>query len=120
MTDVDLKNALMAGQYDDNDDGEQERTIPTSAGPIVVRRLSRAEVLKLKAGRMSGDLDIAEYEAEMVSIALVSPTMTAAEVAVWQTADKAGGVLGKVTEAIADLSGLAEGAEKSGVPGLSR
>lgn len=115
MTDVDLKNALMAGQYDGNEDGEQERTIKTSAGELVVRRLFRAEVLRLKAARASGDLDIAEYEAEMVAAALVQPEMTPAEVAVWQTADKAGGLLRKVTEAIVELSGLQEGADKSSV-----
>lgn len=117
MTDVDFKNALMAGDYDENKDadGEQQRTIPTSAGEIVVRSLSRAEVLKLNGAKKSGDLDIAEYEAEMVSIAMVRPTMTPAEVAVWQTKDKAGGVLGLVTDAISELSGLTEGAEKSGV-----
>lgn len=117
MSEVDFKNALMAGEYDENSDkdGEQQRTIPTSAGEIVVRRLSRAEVLKLNGAKKSGELDIAEYEAEMVSIALVHPKMSADEVAVWQTKDKAGGVLGLVTDAISELSGLTEGAEKSGL-----
>lgn len=113
MSEVDLKNALLAG---DPDAGDETREIKTHAGVVVVRPLTRAEVLRLNRGRDMGELDVGEYEARMVSIAMVSPAMSPAEVARWQEVDRAGGALGEVTDAIAELSGLAQGADKSGVP----
>ena len=112
MGDVDLKNALLAG---DPDKGEETREVKTHAGVVVVRGLTRLEALNLNRGRDMGELDVAEYEQRMVSIALVSPAMTPAEVARWQEVDRAGGVLGPVTDAITELSGLKQGADKSRV-----
>lgn len=112
MSDVDLKNALLAG---DPNAGDDTREVKTHAGVVVVRGLTRAEVLGIKAMRAKGDIDVAAYEAHIVSLALVSPPMTVEEVQRWQAIDKAGGALGDVTDAITELSGLAEGAGKSGV-----
>lgn len=112
MTDVDLKNALLAG---DQAPGDATREVKTYAGVVVVRALTRLEVLRFKGLRASGEIDVAEYEAQMISVALVSPKMTAAEVTVWQGVDKAGGAIGEVADAITDLSGLTQGADKSGV-----
>lgn len=113
MTDVDFKNALLAGDPGVADETEE---IKTHAGVIIVRGLTRAEVLKLNGARDAGDLPVAEWEQAMVSAAMVKPTMTAAEVAQWQEVDKAGGPLADVTDAISRLSKLGEGASKSGVP----
>lgn len=115
MGDVDLKNALLAG---DPAGSDETATVPTYAGDVVVRPLSRGEVLALKAERAAG-MTLAEFEAHMISTALVHPTMTAAEVLRWQHADKAGGVLEDVSRKINEISGLGQGAEKSGVPGAS-
>lgn len=112
MTDVDIKNALLAGDPEQKD---VTREIPSHAGPLIVRALHRDEVLKLKGARSDGSIDTAEFEAHMVSKGLVSPTMTPAEVIAWQAADIAGGPLAEVTDAIAELSGMSEGASKSGV-----
>jgi hypothetical protein len=112
VSDVDLKNALLAG---DPDVGETTREVKTYAGVVIVRGLARAEVLRLKMAREVGDIDVAEFEQQMVATAMVSPKMTRDEVAKWQEIDKAGGALGQVADAIADLSGLKQGAEKSGV-----
>jgi hypothetical protein len=114
MTDVDLKNALLAGDPDAGMDELVE--IPTHAGPVVIKPLSRGEVLALNDARRTGKLTLAQFEAQMVSIALVHPPMTAAEVETWQTKDKAGGVLAEVTDKVSEISGLDEGADKSGVP----
>lgn len=54
MTDVDLKNALLAG---DPDAGEGTEEVKTHAGVVVVRPLTRAEVLRFNQGRDRGDLD---------------------------------------------------------------
>lgn len=113
MGEVDFKNALLAGDPDDN--GEETRIVSTFAGDVVVRRLSRTEVLRLNGARDRDEIDVAAYEQQMLSIAMVTPKMSAAEVAQWQSKDKAGGVIGKVSDAIAELSGLSEGAQKSRV-----
>lgn len=112
MTGVDQKNALLAGDPTAKD---QTRTVPSHAGDLLVRGLNRAEVLKLKGLRADGTLDAAEFEAHMVAKGMVTPEMTPAEVEKWQQADLAGGPLGDVSDAIAELSGLGEGASKSGV-----
>lgn len=112
MTDVDFKNALLSG---DPDSAEETEEIKTHAGVVIVRGLSRAEVLKLNGARDGGDIDVAEWEQQMVAAAMLSPKMTPAEVAKWQEIDKAGGPLGEVADAIAKLSKLSEGASKSGV-----
>lgn len=116
MGDVDLKNALLAG---DPAGSDETATIPTYAGDIVVRPLSRGEVLALKAERAAG-MTLAEFEAHMVSAALVHPEMTAAEVERWQATDKAGGVLEDVSRKIEEISGMRAGADKSGVSGASK
>lgn len=113
MTDVDLKNALLAG---DPDVEEVTREVPTHAGVVVVRGLTRAEVLRMNAKFKPGSL---EWEQLAVSKAMLTPVMTSAEVATWQEVDKAGGVLGPITDAISELSGTSEGAQKSGVPGAA-
>ena len=112
MTDVDFKNALLAGDPAATDETEE---VKTHAGVVIVRGLTRAEVLALNGARDAGDLTVAEWEQNMVSKGMVTPTMTAAEVAQWQAIDKAGGPLADVTDAIAKLSKLSEGASKSGV-----
>lgn len=111
MGDVDLKNALLAG---DPNAGDETEEVKTHAGVVVVRPLSRAEVLALKAERAAG-MTLGEFEAHMVSHALVHPEMTAGEVSRWQAADKAGGDLERVVNKITEISGLGEGADKSGV-----
>lgn len=116
MSDVDFKNALLAGEP--TPEGEETRTVPSHAGDIVVRALSRAEVLRLNGARDRSEIDVAEFEAQMVSLAMVTPKMSAAEVTTWQEKDKAGGVLGKVTDAISELSNLSQGADKSRVAGV--
>jgi hypothetical protein len=113
MTDVDLKNARLAGDPDASTDEHVE--IPTHAGPVVIKPLSRGEVLALNDARGSGKLTLAQFEAQMVSKALVHPPMTPAEVEMWQGVDKAGGVLAEVTDKVSEISGLDEGADKSRV-----
>lgn len=112
MTDVDFKNALLAG---DPETAEETDEVKTHAGVVIVRGLSRAEVLSLNGKRDAGDLTIAEWEQALVSKGMVTPAMTPAEVGQWQEIDKAGGPLQDVTDAITRLSKLDEGASKSGV-----
>lgn len=113
MSEVDFKNALMAG---DSTEEEETREVKTYAGVVVVRALTRKEVLQLNGAKARDEVDVAEFEQRMVSLGMVSPKMTPAEVSVWQDHDKAGGPLEEVTRAITELSKLYEGADKSGLP----
>jgi hypothetical protein len=117
MGDVDLKNALLAGDPDRGDETEQ---VKTYAGVVTVRALSRAEVLGLQDARRRQKLTFAQFEAHMVALGLVNPTMTPGEVERWQTVEKAGGDLEEVTKTISRISGLEQGADKSRVSGAEQ
>lgn len=112
MSDIDFKNALIAGT---GDLADETSTIPTHAGEIVVRPLSRAEVMALRAERAAG-MTLGEWEAHMLSKAMIRPAMTPGEVDRWAANDKAGGVIEDVIKRVTEISGLGEGADKSGVP----
>lgn len=90
------------------------REVPIDGlGVVTVRALSRGEVKRAKAE--AGDDD--EAEANLISMALVDPVMTPVEVAEWLDGAPAGDSVA-VSDAILDLSGMSEGAQKSGVPGV--
>jgi hypothetical protein len=86
---------------------------------VRVRGLSRGEVFAMNKAKQDGGIkDELEWERRMVSIALVQPKMTDAQVATWQRGPAGGTGLDEVTEVIARLSGLTQGADKSGVPSV--
>lgn len=114
MTDVDFKNALLAGD-EEEEQGEETRDIPTKTGVITVRGMSRAEVLSLNGKRDRGAITLVEWEAKVVALCIVSPVLTEAEVVAWQKVSRVNGTAGRVSDAIMVLSGLADGADKSGV-----
>lgn len=116
MTDIDTKNSLLAG---DPATANKTEEVKTHAGVVIVRPLTRGEVLDLNDQRRGEELTFAQFEARMVSLGMVSPTMTPAEVSQWQSVDNPGGSLADVTDAISRISGLDEGASKSGVPGAA-
>lgn len=93
-----------------------EEDLPLPSGKLVrVRGLSRGEVFMMRKCQQDGGLKTeAEWERRMVSLALVQPALTEAQVGKWQDGP-AGGDLEQLTQKIQELSGLAEGADKSGV-----
>lgn len=78
-------------------------------GEVVVRGLSRAEVLSLQS---VGEIDAAEMERRLVSLAMVDPKLTEEEVGEWQQVAAAGD-LEPISDAIQQLSGLAVKAVKA-------
>lgn len=88
---------------------EQDVELP-GVGSVRIRALSRAEVLRIKDKPM--DIDV--MERKLISAAMVDPKLTEAEVQEWQDVSEAG-ELEIVTRAITKLSGLSEGAGKSGL-----
>jgi hypothetical protein len=89
---------------------EEDVEIP-GVGTVRVRALSRAEAMKVT----DRELPVATMEQALLSMAMVDPKLTEAEVAEWQEAAP-GGELEPVVEVIQRLSGLAKKAPKSGVP----
>lgn len=117
MTDVDLKNALLAGEAEE--DGEEYRDVPTKVGTVRVRGLTRSEVLRLNGSKDAGRLTAEAWEHQVLHLALVTPAMTVDEVAAWSAKSKVNGVLGDIADAVYELSGLKKGADKSGVDSAS-
>lgn len=114
MTD-DLKARLLARRAT-TDSGMPEETVPVDGmGDVLVRGLSRGEVFLMQKTRADGGIKTEDaYERRMLSLGLVHPEMTEAEVGVWQQVSPAG-EMEPVAAKIRDLSGLGEGADKSGV-----
>ncbi|HEX5120362.1 MAG TPA: hypothetical protein VFW65_34705 [Pseudonocardiaceae bacterium] len=89
---------------------EEDVELP-GVGTVRVRALSRAEAMKVT----DRELPVARMEQVLLSMAMVDPVMSEADVAEWQTAAP-GGELEPVVEVIQRLSGLEKKAAKSGVP----
>ncbi len=91
------KAALLARQL------PRESVEIEGVGTVVVRALSRAEVMALNASRKEGDP--ADLERRMIAAALVEPALTLKEVETWY-ANSPAGELSAVADAITRLSGM--------------
>lgn len=83
-------------------------------GTITVRGLSRFELLL--AGKLADDKGTAAMEQHMLSMAMVDPEMSTKDVEAWQKASPAGEIA-PVISLVNRLSGVGQGADKSGVHG---
>lgn len=89
--------------------GKGRATLPDGS-TVAIRALTRDEVLA------SQDLDaLTDKDNFIVATGMTDPKLTVDDVAAWAAAGDAGDLVA-VSEAIAELSGLAQGAGKSGVP----
>jgi hypothetical protein len=88
---------------------ERDVNLP-GIGIVRVRGLSRAEVLEAREDTTVG------FEAAMLTAGVADPALTRDEVRRWMAAAPAGEIK-PVTDAILHLSGLAQGADKSGLSG---
>lgn len=108
---------MVAGSYADVDalfgNGEVDaEDVELLGGAVVrVRGLTRYELLL----NGKGTDDVVLIEARNVSTCMVAPPMTVEQAQHWQRSAPAA-VLAPVVDAIRRLSGLAQGAQKSGVP----
>ncbi len=91
------KEALLARQL------PREAIEIEGVGTVVVRALSRAEVMALNAARKDGAP--ADLERRMIQAALVEPQLTLDEVETWYQNSPAG-ELSVVSDAITRLSGM--------------
>lgn len=88
---------------------EEDVELP-GVGTVRVRALSRAEAMTV-TGK---ELPVEVMEQKLLSMAMVDPEMSEQDVAEWQAAASAG-ELEPVTKVVQRLSGLEQGAAKSGV-----
>lgn len=79
-------------------------------GEVVIRGLTRNEALAVRGCESTGDMD-----SMMISFGLVDPVMSPEDVDTWGSADDAGTMI-RLSNRISELSGMVEGAGKSGVP----
>lgn len=86
--------------------GVEDVEIP-NVGTVKVRALTRGEALQVQGVEMP----VAEMEQRLVSLAMVEPKLTEAEVKEWQDNSTAGEIQA-VTEVIVRLSGMEQGAAK--------
>ncbi len=93
---------------------EAEVDIP-GEGTVRVRGLTRTEVLGLQ-GLAS---DQAALERRIIALGLVDPELSAADVDAWYDTAPAGHT-DLIVNKVSDLSGITEGAAKSGVPAVRR
>lgn len=92
--------------------GVTDYSIP-GVGHIQVRCLTHGEALQVAGVEQ----DRRELEAKVLSWAMIEPKLTEAEALVWIDNSPAG-ELTDLVKFVQQLSGLAEGAAKSGVPGV--
>lgn len=103
--DEDLKASLFARKA-----SLETEKVPIGDLTVVVRALSREEVTELRDEKASAHT----FENRLIAAAMVVPELTALEVAQWLDGAPAGDSV-KVMTAVAELSGIDEGAQKSSV-----
>lgn len=92
--------------------GKGKATLPDGS-TVSIRALTRDEVLDMQEGSRT----LAERDNLIVSMGMTDPKLSVDDVAAWAAAGDAGDLV-EVSEAIAELSGLKQGAGKSGVSGV--
>lgn len=110
MTKYSSADDLVAGDLGDGEDF----TLP-SGKTVRVRGLSRYELIFNGKGTEDAGL----IERRNVVSAVLEPKLTLPQVEAWQRNSRAGGDFKALSEAIRDLSGLGEGAQKSEVAEVS-
>ena len=91
--------------------GHGKATLPDGS-EVAVRALTRDEVI------VSQELEtMADKDNYIISAGMTDPKLSIEDVAAW-AAEGAAGDLVAVSDAIATLSGLKQGADKSSVPGV--
>lgn len=89
--------------------GKGKATLPDGS-VVSVRALTRDEVLLVQ------DLELADRDNHIISMGMTDPKLSVDDVAAWGGAGDAGDLVA-ISDAIAELSGLKQGAGKSGVAG---
>jgi hypothetical protein len=105
MGEIISKEALLQQRF-----GLTDYEIP-GVGTVKVRSLTRGEALQV----VGVEKDKRDLESQILAWAMVEPPLTVEDARLWMDHSPAG-ELQALTQFITRLSGLAEGAAKSGVP----
>jgi hypothetical protein len=108
LTREEILNRKKAGKtekYDLND----------GSGTVEIRALTRDQALAISTDAET----LAEKDNLLIAQGLVNPAMSIEDVAAW-AGDESAGVLSGLSQRIAEISGMAEGAGKSRVPRARR
>lgn len=89
--------------------GKSKATLP-DGGEVAVRALTRDEVLESQECAT-----VADRENFIIATGMINPVMSIEDVHTWATTGGAGDLVA-VSDRIAELSGLKQGADKSRVP----
>jgi hypothetical protein len=100
---------------------ERTEEVDLGDGTVTVRGLTRGEITRARvaASKASKDNQVSTLDNHYIAAGLVEPEMTVAEVAEWLEDAPAGDAVA-VLAVIQELSGLAEGAQKSGNAGVRK
>jgi hypothetical protein len=90
--------------------GHGTATLPDGS-TVAVRALTRDEVLQSQLLD-----DIGDRDTFIIAMGMIDPKLSVEDVAAWAAAGEAGDLVA-VSDRIGELSGLKQGAGKSGVPG---
>jgi hypothetical protein len=90
----------------------EEYKLSDGSGTVTIRGLTRNEAIRIRDEQ--GGIDARDNL--LISLGLVDPAMTPDDVAAWGDAEGQFVVMTDLSEAIGRLSGMVEGAGKSGVP----
>lgn len=111
----DLKASLLSPRAETPSGLPEAAVVVVGVGSVRVRGLTRGEVYMMRKAKADGGIKTEDaWERRMLSLALVEPEMTEEEVGAWQRVSPAG-ELEDVSQKVQELSGLSEGADKSGV-----
>jgi hypothetical protein len=86
------------------------RDVEVDVGTVRVRGLTRAEIVRCR------DETGKTVDVELIALAMADAELTTDQAGMWLDTAPAGDYV-RVLGAVSDLSGLTEGADKSGVPG---
>lgn len=105
---VDDREVATAEELIQDNSEVTEESFELKNGKIVwIKPLNRKQALKFRAKKMPRDV----FEQILVSMAMVEPQMTRAQIAAWQESDKADGNLHRLTNRISEISGMTEKVE---------
>jgi hypothetical protein len=90
----------------------ETETVPTRFGDVVVRSLTRAQVLSIQK---AGPIDAGLMERKLLAFALVEPKLSNAQISHWQKTSPAGELQG-IVDAVNRLSGLETVEDEDGEP----
>lgn len=93
--------------------GLETYKLSDGSGEVTIKGISRDDALRV--GELRNTASLAEADSYLISRGLVDPAMSVDDVAAWGAGEGDAGVLMGLSEAIATLSGMVEGAGKSGV-----